>query len=256
MTPRGRSTGTRTRTGTNPPDALTRVSRTDAMSGPGACSLRITAMRPRASAGVCSCSGLRPLAAICSSSAAVAWSSAIVALLFAGRDKALVAACGHGGAAVAVGADAPDVGEKEPGLAGDVGTHVPGRRLRVQGVACDLLHVLGPVGRRPLGRLDDPRPAAAQPGEAVADPLDVLLDGHRHVAEHRRAAGPGDREQVREAGNGYAQVGARPFPPRVPQRLPAPPADAERLERSGERVEPGGIDDDVKFVVAGARPDA
>ena len=29
--------------------------------------------------------------------------------------------------------------------------------------------------------------------EAVADPLDVLLDGDDHVAEHRRAPGTGDQ---------------------------------------------------------------
>ena len=58
--------------------ALTRVSRTDAMSGPGASSPRSSAITPRACAGVISCSGGAPLAASCSSSAVVAWSSAIV----------------------------------------------------------------------------------------------------------------------------------------------------------------------------------
>src|SRR5580692_1277263 len=182
MTPRGRAPGVRTRTGTNPPDALTRVSRTEAISGPGACAPRSAAMRSRASAGLSSCSGLRPLAAISLSSAAVAWSSAIVALLRGrpGRGgkhgEALVAARGHRGAVVAVGADAPDVREEDPGLARDVGAHVPRRRLGVQGAAGDLLHVVGPVGRRLVGRLDDLGPLPAQPGQAVADPLHVLLD--------------------------------------------------------------------------------
>src|SRR5882724_5495200 len=173
MTPRGRATGARTRTGTNPPDALTRVSRTEAMSGPGGASPRIAAMRPRASAGASSCSGLAPLAAICSSSAVVAWSSAIVAFLLAGHGKAVVPVGGHRGAVVAVAADAPDVGQEDPGLARDVGAHVPGRRLRVQGGAGDPLHVVGPVGRRLLGRLDHVGAPAAQPGQAVADPLHV-----------------------------------------------------------------------------------
>src|ERR1700726_4375360 len=213
MTPRGRATGTRTRTGTNPPDALTRVSRTDAMSGPGACSPRIAAMTPRASAGVSSCSGRPPLAASCSSSAVVAWSSAMVPAPFTGHSEPLVPARGHRGAPVAVAADAPDVRQEDPWLAGDVGAHVPGRGLRVQGLAGDLLHVVGPVGRRLLGRLDNLGPAPARPGQAVADPLYVLLDRNRHVGQHRRAARPGDREQVREPGHGHAQARARSFAP-------------------------------------------
>src|SRR5487761_718957 len=128
MTPRGRSTGTRTRTGTNPPDALTLVSRTEAMSGPGCASPRIAAMTPRASAGVSSCGGRPPPADICSSSAVVASSSAMVAP-FAGHNEPLVPASGHRGAAVAVVADAPDVRQEDPGLARDVGAHVPGRGL-------------------------------------------------------------------------------------------------------------------------------
>src|ERR1700743_2058345 len=133
MTPRGRATGSRTRTGTNPPEARTRVSRTEAMPGPGASSPRIAAITARASAGVSSCSGLAPLAAICSSSAVVAWSSAIVAFLLAGHGEAPVPVRGYRGAVVPVAADASDVGQEDPGLARDVGAHVPGRRLRVQG---------------------------------------------------------------------------------------------------------------------------
>src|SRR6185437_11713363 len=181
MTPRGWPVGTRTRSGTKPPDATTRVARTAAMSGPGGPSPRSAAIRPRASAGVSSCSGARPLAASSSSSAAVAWSSAIALLLLAGHGKALVPVGGYRGTAVAVGAHAPDVRQEHPRLAGDVGAHVPGRRLRVQGGAGDLLDVIGPGGRRRAVRLDRHRPLLAQPGQAVTDPLDVLLDRHRHV---------------------------------------------------------------------------
>src|ERR1700745_339360 len=154
MTPRGCSVGTRTRTGTNPPDALTRVSRTAAISSPGGASPRSAAIRPRASAGVSSCSGARPLAASSSSSAVVAWSSAIAILPFAGNGEAFVAARGHCGTVVAVVTDAADVRQEDPGLARDVRAHVPGRALRVQGVAGDLLHVVSPADGRLLGRLD------------------------------------------------------------------------------------------------------
>src|SRR6185312_15884041 len=163
MTPRGCPVGTRTRTGTNPPDARTRVSRTAAMSGPGGASPRSIAMRPRASVGVSSCSGARPLAASSSSSAVVAWSSAIAVLPFAGNGEAFVPARGHCGTVVTVVTDAADVRQEDPGLARDVGAHVPGRGLRVQGVAGDLLDVVGPVGGRLPGRLDHLGAPPAQP---------------------------------------------------------------------------------------------
>ena len=41
----------------------------------------------------------------------------------------------------------------------------------------------------------------------------VLLDRHDHVREHRRAAGAGDREQVREPGRVEPEVGAGPGAP-------------------------------------------
>src|SRR5215213_4645277 len=47
-------------------------------------------------------------------------------------------------------------------------------------------------------------PRSAQVLDGVGDPVDVLLDGDHHVAEHRRAARAGDEEQVREP--------ARPMP--------------------------------------------
>ena len=63
------------------------------------------------------------------------------------------------------------------------------------------------------GGLDGRVAVLAQVGEAVGDPVHVLLDGHDHVAEHRRAARAGDGEEVREAGDGEAEVacaGLRP----------------------------------------------
>ena len=47
-------------------------------------------------------------------------------------------------------------------------------------------------------------------GQTIGDPVDVLLDGDDHVADHRRAARSGDGEEVGKAGDGEAEVGARP----------------------------------------------
>ena len=57
----------------------------------------------------------------------------------------------------------------------------------------------------------------------VGDPLDMLLDRHRHVRQHRRALRTGDREQVREAGDRHAEVGVRAVLPFLVQRPPPRP---------------------------------
>ena len=93
------------------------------------------------------------------------------------------------------------------------------------------------------------RPLLAQVAQAVGDPVDVLLDGHRHVAQHRRALRPGDHEQVREAVRGDAEVGARALGPLLLQGEPVPSADAELEQGAGHRVEAGGEDDDVHLVL-------
>ena len=61
--------------------------------------------------------------------------------------------------------------------------------------------------------------------DAVADPVHVLLDRRHHVREHRRAAGAGDDEQVREAGHAEAEIGSSALPPT------SPPASTRRVPR-------------------------
>ena len=73
----------------------------------------------------------------------------------------------------------------------------------------------------------------AQVREAVGDPVDVLLDRQRHVATaRRRAARARDREQVREAVDREAEVGARAVRPLVAQRAAAGAADVDVEERA------------------------
>ena len=69
--------------------------------------------------------------------------------------------------------------------------------------------------------------------DAVGDPFDVLLDRHRHVAQHGRAAGAGDREQVGKARDLQAEIVARAGLPRLRQRMPVAPADVHPQHRAG-----------------------
>ena len=81
-----------------------------------------------------------------------------------------------------------------------------------------LVAVLHPCVLGRLRRLDAVQAVRAQIRHAIGDPVHVLLDRHHHVAEHRRAARPGDHEHVREARGHQAEIGARPRLPFLPQR--------------------------------------
>jgi hypothetical protein len=50
-----------------------------------------------------------------------------------------------------------------------------------------------------------PVACGAHRDEGIRDPVDVLLDRHDHVAQHRRASRAGDDEHVREVGDGEAE---------------------------------------------------
>ena len=65
--------------------------------------------------------------------------------------------------------------------------------------------------------------------------------------------GPVIDEQVREAGEAEAEVGARAVGPLVAQRDAVAAADVDREQRAGHRVEAGGEHDRVDLVLALAR---
>ena len=98
-------------------------------------------------------------------------------------------------------------------------------------------------------RLDPLRAPAAQHGQAVGDPLHVLLDGEDHVAQHGRAARPGDEEQIGEARRHQPKIGARTRRPLAGQRRAVPPGDGDAGQRARHGVEAGGEDDAVQFVL-------
>jgi len=133
------------------------------------------------------------------------------ALTLARECEALVALLGDLRALPAVPADAfrAEVGQEAARLAGDVGSHVPGIGARHQGRVHDLGDMGTPRVLRLRGRLDRCKLASSHVGDAFGDPLDVLLDRHRYVRQHRGALRAGDREQVRVAGYSQAEVGLR-----------------------------------------------
>ncbi len=99
------------------------------------------------------------------------------------------------------------------------------------------------------GRLDRGVALLVEVADAVGDPLDVLLDAHEHVGEHRRAPRAGDGEQVREPLHAEPEVGARAGRPGVLQGAALAAADVDAEQRAGHGVEPGGVDQHVEVVV-------
>ena len=67
----------------------------------------------------------------------------------------------------------------------------------------------------------------------IGDPLDMLLDRHRHIRQHRRALRAGDREQVRERRQPRAEIGVRAVRPLLASvRPPRPSCQASSAGRS------------------------
>ena len=106
------------------------------------------------------------------------------------------------------------------------------------------------------GGVDRNEVSRPQVGDAVGDPVDVLLDRHEHVDEHGRAARPRDGEQVRESRGRDAEVRARPGRPLVPQLHASGAGDIGAEQRPGHGVETGGEHDDVDGELVGRGPDA
>ena len=106
------------------------------------------------------------------------------------------------------------------------------------------------------GGLDPVEAAFAHVREAGREPVDVLLDRDDHVAQHGRTAGPGDGEQVREAGNHQPEVRAGSVGPPVAQRDALATTDVDAQQGAGHRIEAGGEDDRVELVIVVGCADA
>ena len=106
------------------------------------------------------------------------------------------------------------------------------------------------------GRLGEPGAAFAHVVEVADHPLDVLLDRHDDVRQHRGTAGSGDDEQVGEPGHRDAEVGSRTVLPGLAQAGALPAADVDLTQGAGQGVESGREDQRVEFVDAGLGADA
>src|SRR5271165_4749759 len=100
--------------------------------------------------------------------------------------EALVAARGHLGAFLPVGPDAARIGQDPARLPFDVRSQVPRDGLRDQARVCSLVVVRHPAVLHLLRRLADCEVSAPHVFDAVADPLGLLLEAGRHVAERGR----------------------------------------------------------------------
>ena len=145
---------------------------------------------------------------------------AIVALLGnvgAGEFEAQHAAADDLVADAAVGADAAGIRHHAVDLAGNVGARVPGVRQPMQRHRRTIGHVPRPAGLGGLGCFHGREAGLAQRRQAVDHPVGMLLDRDRHVRQHRRAAGPGNHEEVGKARDGEAEIGLRSLRPDVRQ---------------------------------------
>src|SRR5438309_4061322 len=136
-------------------------------------------------------------------------------------------------------------------LARDVGVdaHHPRVDLSEEHPSAGVVHVLEPVALRLGRRLHARVTAVAHVCDERGHPVHVLLDAARDVAEGGRVVRPDEREQIREAFDLEAQVRARAFRPLFAQPPTAPSADVDTVERPGDGVEAGGVDEHVRLVL-------
>merc|ERR1719163_2052830 len=160
--------------------------------------------------------------------------------------EALVVVLGHLVALRPVRADAK-VAQELPRLALNIVAHVPRLGLAEEREVPDHLRVLDPLLRLLLLGLHALDAVRAHVGQAVRDPVHVLLNGDEHVGVHRGRAGPRDREEVREAGDAEAEVGAHAVLPRLLQADAVTAAEVDLREPPGHPVEAGGEDDAVEL---------
>src|SRR5262245_39695953 len=143
-------------------------------------------------------------------------------------------------------------------LAGQVrvDAHHPGVDLGEEHAASAVVHVLGPGGLRLRGGLHLDVTSLAHVPEERGDPIHILLDAARDVAESRGVMGTHEGEQVGEALDLQTEIGARTLRPLLPQAPAAAAADFHAIEGPRDGVEAGGVDDHVELVLGVGRRDA
>ena len=87
--------------------------------------------------------------------------------------------------------------------------------------------------------------------QAVRNPLHMLLNGHDDVGQHRRAAGAGDKKEVRKTRCHQAQVSTRPRHPLVLQGLATLATNVNAIQRARYCVVASGKNDAVQRMESG-----
>ena len=107
-------------------------------------------------------------------------------------------------------------------------------------------NVVGPGNGAVGSGLDAGQPALVGEADQASHPVGGVFDGARKVAE------PGMRahhhQKIGKPVHQDPEKGLRPVAPFVLQRRPVHPADIDTVEGAGDRIEAGGIDDDVELV--------
>src|SRR5882757_10511356 len=105
-----------------------------------------------------------------------------------------------------------------------------------------------PLGNTLDARLDCIDVPVAHVLNAVADPINMILDCQRHVIEHRRTLRAGNCEEVRKTVHHQAQLSTWAIFPALCEAPAGPASHAHSQQRPGHCVEPGGEHDTVEFV--------
>ena len=150
----------------------------------------------------------------------------------------------------AVVADATDVGQEHPRLAGNVRSRVPRVGLGEERDVATVGGVRLPARLGLLGRLEHHGSLIAHRDDRVGDPLDVLFDRHGHVRQDRRALRTGHHEVVGEADRREPEIGGGTVGPLVLEFDALAAADVDVDDRAGHRVEAGREHDRIEL----ARP--
>src|SRR5215212_5303095 len=150
---------------------------------------------------------------------------------------------------LSIGADSADVGHEDARLAGDVGPGVPRFGQRIKRGVGYLVDVRHPRILRLGRRFDSLEISLSHKRKTIGNPVDVLLDGHHHVADDGWAAGPGDGEQVRKVRDGDSEIGARPVDPLLAQGASGPTLNVDVEQGASHSIEAGSEDDAVAGVL-------
>ena len=107
-----------------------------------------------------------------------------------------------------------------------------------------------PFGFRVCRGFDGLQSLIPQMFNALANPVHVLFDGDQHIAQHRRAAGAGNREEIRKALHLQAEIGNRSVAPLIAQGLAVAATDVRLQQCARHRIKACGVDQHVEVVVA------